>query len=157
MDNEEIMDEWEENAEPAEAEEAVTLKYMGEERTVGREEALALAQKGMDYDRIRGRYERLKTTAISGGDEAVRRSADIDEFIEDYPEVGPSDIPDEVWDEVRRGRSLSGAWARHENRLLRARVDELSAGLEGRARTTGARSGPGDPAAGDEFLRYLMN
>ena len=87
MDNEEIMDEWEENAEPAEAEEAFTLKYMGEERTVGREEALALAQKGMDYDRIRGRYERLKTTALSGGDEAVRRSADIDEFIEDYPEV----------------------------------------------------------------------
>lgn len=157
MDEKEILDGWDENAEQAEAEEAFTLKYMGEERTVGREEALALAQKGMDYDRIRGRYERLKTTALAGGDPAARRGAEIDEFMQDYPDVAAEEIPSEVWDEVRDGRSLTTAWTRYENRRLHARLDELANGMEARERTTGARSGPGRSAETDEFLRYLMN
>ena len=39
---------------PAEAE-SFTLRHLGETRSVGREELIALAQKGMDYDRIRGK------------------------------------------------------------------------------------------------------
>lgn len=34
-----------------------TLKYMDEEKTVSREEVVTLAQKGMDYDRVRRRLE----------------------------------------------------------------------------------------------------
>lgn len=47
----------EENAE-AETDQFV-LKHLGEEKTVNREEVTALAQKGMDYDRIRGKYDEL--------------------------------------------------------------------------------------------------
>lgn len=49
----------EENAE-AETDQFV-LKHLGEEKTVNREEVTALAQKGMDYDRIRGKYDELTT------------------------------------------------------------------------------------------------
>lgn len=38
-----------------------TLKYMDSIRTVGRDEMTALAQKGLDYDRIRGERDTLKT------------------------------------------------------------------------------------------------
>lgn len=39
--------------------ELFTIKYMGEEVPVTREELIRLAQKGRDYDRIRGRAEKL--------------------------------------------------------------------------------------------------
>lgn len=40
--------------------EELELKYMGETRRVAREEAVALAQKGMDYDRIRLERDELR-------------------------------------------------------------------------------------------------
>lgn len=39
-----------------------TLKYMDEEKTVTREEVVTLAQKGMDYDRVRRRLEEAGST-----------------------------------------------------------------------------------------------
>jgi hypothetical protein len=38
-----------------------SLKYLGETKTVSRDEAITLAQKGMDYDRIRQKFEELTT------------------------------------------------------------------------------------------------
>jgi len=38
-----------------------SLKYMDETRDVTREEVVTLAQKGMDYDRVREKYEEAKT------------------------------------------------------------------------------------------------
>lgn len=49
----------EQTAEPKD--ESFTLKYMDTFRTVGRDEMTALAQKGLDYDRIRGERDTLKT------------------------------------------------------------------------------------------------
>ena len=49
------------------ADQSFTLKHLDETRTVGRDEVIALAQKGMDYDRIRARldaqsdYEAIKS------------------------------------------------------------------------------------------------
>lgn len=44
-----------ETEEKKEADQSFTLKYMGEEKQFSREETIALAQKGMDYDRIKGK------------------------------------------------------------------------------------------------------
>lgn len=38
-------------------EDAYTLKHLDEVKTVGRDEVIVLAQKGMDYDRIRGKLD----------------------------------------------------------------------------------------------------
>lgn len=48
-------------ANPAETKEAdqLILKYMGEEKAVSREEAVTLAQKGMDYDRQRQKMDEI--------------------------------------------------------------------------------------------------
>lgn len=40
---------------------AFELKYMGETKTVGKEEAVVLAQKGLDYDRIRQERDSMST------------------------------------------------------------------------------------------------
>ena len=42
---------------PAPEPETFTLKHLDETRTVGRDEVVSLAQKGMDYDRIRGKLD----------------------------------------------------------------------------------------------------
>lgn len=40
-----------------ETDQSFTLKHLDETRTVGREEVIALAQKGMDYDRVRAKLD----------------------------------------------------------------------------------------------------
>lgn len=39
-----------------------TLKYMGEEKSVTREEIVDLAEKGMNYDRVKGQLEEARTS-----------------------------------------------------------------------------------------------
>lgn len=53
----------EENAEK-EADQFV-LKHLGEEKTVNREDVITLAQKGLDYDRIRGKHDELSSENAS--------------------------------------------------------------------------------------------
>ena len=50
----------------AKDEEMFTLKYMDEERTFNRADMITLAQKGMDYERIRERAEREEKRAERG-------------------------------------------------------------------------------------------
>lgn len=45
---------------PTPQEDAYTLKHMDETRTVSRDEVVSLAQKGMDYDRIRQERDQLR-------------------------------------------------------------------------------------------------
>lgn len=51
-----------------EADQSFTLKHLSEVRTVGRDEVVALAQKGLDYDRIRGKYDEANAALAKSGD-----------------------------------------------------------------------------------------
>lgn len=69
--------------EKAEADHSFKLKYMGEEKEFSREETIALAQKGMDYDRIKGKLDALAQKGmdydrIKG---KLDESAEITEFV----------------------------------------------------------------------------
>lgn len=171
--------------EPTPEPETFTLKHLGEERTVGRDEVIALAQQGMDYARIRdklaestSKYDELynwmkqlagnqsvedfmfnveveRAKAMYGIDnnmarervkldrerrefEAERKRAEAkqkdaeeqqtaqnkirteyDAFVKAYPEVASkylsdkSVIPNEVWAEVRNGKSLTEAYSKY--------------------------------------------
>ena len=52
-------EEQEEN--DAESAESFVLKHLGTEQTVGRDEVIALAQKGLDYSRIRDKLQTSET------------------------------------------------------------------------------------------------
>lgn len=70
---EEAAEPVETEAAPAETEEAnhsFTLKYMGEEKEFSREETIALAQKGMDYDRVKDRLTEANQLAESNAEAA---------------------------------------------------------------------------------------
>ncbi len=124
---------------PAEAE-SFTLRHLGETKNVGREELIALAQKGLDYDRIRGklgdaslRLESLRSGGTGEFSPEERRRRECESFVKAFPEAAArlrtdrEAIPAEVWDEVRRGVSLSDAYAAHLSRREAAEKDaELS-------------------------------
>lgn len=71
-----------------------TLKHLDETKTVSREEVVTLAQKGMDYDRLKAKSEerfmalesekKLAETRISIFDEIAKRGGfrDVDELVE---------------------------------------------------------------------------
>lgn len=109
--------------------ESFTLRHLGETKSVGRDEVIALAQKGMDYDRIRGKLgdasrelEALRAGESFDPDPAERRRRDCESFVKTFPEAADklrrdkNAIPAEVWDEVRRGASLTEAYAEHLRR-----------------------------------------
>lgn len=98
------------------------------------------------------------------GAEEDRRRADMQEFAEMFPEVAqdPQSIPQEVWDEVRRGRSLVGAYARYlltrresEDRHRRE-TDRWNADTA--ARSTGSmRSAESGLSGRDAFLQGFLD
>ena len=100
--------------------ERYSIKHLGEEREVTREEVIALAQKGCDYDRIRERLVRLESGANPTSSTLVR---DVHDFVSMYGNgVTPETIPAEVWTDVRAGIPLVVAYQRHENRSLRGQL-----------------------------------
>ena len=86
-----VTDEAEPAANPApepSAPESFTLRHLGETKNVGREEVIALAQKGMDYDRIRSKLgdasrelEALRSGESYDPDPAERRRRDCESFV----------------------------------------------------------------------------
>lgn len=167
-----VTDEAEPAANPApEPEsESFTLRHLGETKSVGREEVIALAQKGMDYDRIRSKLgdasrelEALRAGESYDPDPAERRRRDCESFVKAFPEASEQlrrdkgAIPAEVWDEVRRGASLTDAYAEHLRRReaaekdselekLRSELDRERRDRENARRSTGSpTTAGGDP------------
>lgn len=76
-ESEPVEVETEESVE-AEADQSFELRHLDEVKTVNREEVIALAQKGMDYDRVRAKYDELKSKAAVENESAK----EAHEFVE---------------------------------------------------------------------------
>lgn len=90
--------------------------------------------------------------------ERVRQS--LLRFSKEYPDVQPGDIPPEMWQSVRDGGDLTDLYARHENKLLKGKVDELTKALEtekqnskNKERAAGSRQSAGKGNDMDAFER----
>ena len=200
------------------ADQRFTLKHLDEVREVSRDEVIALAQKGMDYDRKtknlseqieeyeaflkelaepvgldieqlmdstrarlfkakeakegreisdtdallkvqRDRASRQKqkkieaeTTAQQQKEAAEKeRNAMLTRFVEIYPEVKATDIPQSVWAEVNKTGNLVEAFALHENKQLRDKIAVLEQNTKNAARSTGSRKSAGASKPKDPF------
>ena len=132
-------DDWDETDAPDEsyaADAGYTLKHLGREVNVTRDEIITLAQKGMDYDRIRARSDALMLKSAETDGYSERRDRELLEFVSVYRDVAPDSIPAEVWSEVETGRTLLTAYQGYENRRLKERLmDDMN-----RRRSTGSRA-----------------
>lgn len=152
------------------ADQSFTLKHLGEIRHVGRDEVIALAQKGLDYDRIRSKYHEATATPLKRDETATdpdavlveqarteKRQAEIGEFLAEYGTgIDPQAIPAEVWQSVAQGKSLLGAYQAWELKKLRAESQAISKNIENKTRSAGSRvtlgnQGPRDAIADDWY------
>lgn len=95
-----------------------TLKHLGKESTVGREEVIVLAQKGMDYDRQKGKYEALNQSITELG--GVESLTDHEEFLKELAASGGVSV-EELIDSSR-----ANILAKRENidpSIARGRID----------------------------------
>jgi len=91
--------------EPDQAESFV-LKHLGEEKSVSRDEVVALAQKGLDYDRIREKWDGVK--------DDVARLRMYESFLTELAEARGGDI-DGLIDETRIRTLIARAEAKGED------------------------------------------
>ena len=71
-----------------------------------------------------------------------RMGAECAEFCELYPEASPTDLPDQVWESMRRGVPLAAAYALYQRR--RACIEEAAKRLnaENKSRSPGCVESP---------------
>lgn len=194
------------------------LKHMDTVRKVNRDEAKVLAQKGLDYDRIRGErdamqkdYAQLKKyenflnelkgdfpsidammtdtrarmlaekEGISYADAVAKvgvmqqgtpakpqaeqqRPNPVDQFVQKYPGVKAEEIPQTVWDEVKRTGDLVGAYENYQNTKvkddkiasLEQEIETLKQNQKNAARSTGSASSSGK-TSGKSLIQQLWD
>jgi len=111
-------------------EQKFTLKILGEEKEVTRDELIVLAQKGMDYDRIRASrdemqpvFESVKKYAESAGKSVSDLTRDIQSRAEFQSRFGrDAEISSEVKSRVEKGEDLMLAYLSDENERLKSRL-----------------------------------
>jgi hypothetical protein len=74
-----------------------------------------------------------------------KRKQDFLDFTKEYPDVAAGSVPKEVWDKVAAGETLTSAYARYENKLLRAKVSALEQNTKNKTQTAGSRQTAGTP------------
>lgn len=160
--------------------EFITVKYNGEERQISLEEAVVLAQKGMNYDHVvaerDSKYKReldvLERYAAMSGmsrDEYVRRLEEeeaalasgedwrgMQELYSVYPALRQQGVPDEVTVAIRAGENPLRAYQNY-------RISELTRELENqerletvRARAIGSVRGDATERVRDAFLEGFV-
>jgi hypothetical protein len=80
-----------------------------------------LINKLLEHDKVVKQYQTEKQTA----EQKAAESKMYSDFLEAYPDVKPTDIPPEVWKEVKAGKNLTDAYVRHENKLLKAEREKF--------------------------------
>ncbi len=85
--------------------EGFVLKHLGEEKTVNREEVVLLAQKGLDYDRIREKWDAVK--------DDVPKLRTYESFLKELAEARGGDV-DSLIDETRTRALIAQAEAKGE-------------------------------------------
>lgn len=158
--------------EPKQEADGFELKYMGETKTVGKNEAIVLAQKGLDYDRIRQERDSM-STELEGLRADKAKLTEYEDFLGKLALSVGADIPTMmestrakmlVADEKKKGNEISEEFAREKIRFEREKADferqkaskqqpaaEAEAKPEAKSDEDAAKARRDDEAA--EFLR----
>ena len=87
---------------------------------------VTMEKERADLDRqraeIQAYQQQQNSIAQKAQEQAQARQRDIEAFYRAYPGVDPKGIPQEVWNEVKNGESLTNSYTRYENRRLQAEL-----------------------------------
>ena len=99
-----------------------TLKHLDETKQVTRDEVIALAQKGMDYDRIRAKYADYDSVR-ERAETAEAELSTLREHEEFLKEMADGRTVEELIDDVRATALAGKLNIDHETALVRVRLD----------------------------------
>ena len=83
----------------------------------------------------------LKKELLEKKAEADRIENEYDELLSLYPNASLSDMPDCVWQDVKRGMPIAAAYALAERRAFLLREKAVQSNLENKSRSSGSVSG----------------
>lgn len=158
--------------EPTGNEFALEVRYNGEDRTLTHEEAVAFAQKGMNYDHIKEQLDKLKNAPENDISESrfseLRNEIDSmrareiaekkwAEFRQEHREYERyASLPEEVRERIAAGTELDAAYAIYENKLLKTRLQQIEQNLRNKEAAPGSLGSSGRGEAADDFLKGFL-
>ena len=77
-------------------------------------------------------------------------------FIQEYPDVKPADIPEEVWQRFRDGMDLTASYAIYENKALKNQVQQYKQIEVNKQKSVGSVKGDSSETNSDSFLEGLF-
>lgn len=107
-------------------------------RNISDSDALLKVQRDRASKRVSAEEKAQQEATAKAEDAEKRINEAVRSFISVYPEVKPTDIPKEVWDEVEKSGDLVGAYTRYENNKLKAEITALKQNNKNAARSTGS-------------------
>ncbi len=97
-----------------------------------------------ELDALRARNAELEKALEERKSISERLEGEISEFSDMFPDVPLSEIPDEIWSEVKRGLPLSASYARHERKRTLSRMKAEEANKDAIEKSSGSVSGKTD-------------
>lgn len=74
------------------------------------------------------------------------------DFMTEYPDIKPEDVPKEVWAKVSEGQNLLTAYSRWENQQLKAKLQAKEQNEKTKKKSTGSVTGDANIDYKDDFL-----
>ncbi len=97
-----------------------------------------------ELEMLRARNAELEKEIADRKGLSMRLEKEISEFSEMFPDVPLTEIPDDIWDEVKRGLPLSASYARHERKRQIAQRKADEANKNAMEKSSGSVSGTTD-------------
>ena len=121
----------------------IKVKFNHEEKEIPLSEAQTLIQKGMNYDKVNERLQKITETIQPEEkvDPRAKRFQDYASFLEKYPDVKPESLPKEVLtDYMERNIPLDYAYEKYTASQKSSEMDEIKLNLENKTSNPGAIS-----------------
>lgn len=111
---------------------------MDEEIITGENEP---AEEISELEALKARNAELEKELEERKSISARLEGEISEFSDMFPDVPLSEIPDEIWDEVKKGLPLSASYARHERKRTLSQTKAEEANKNALEKSSGSVTG----------------
>jgi hypothetical protein len=137
-----------ENTMPADSEQPLyTVNVDGQPLELTLEQLVAAAEQGLS---------RANESALQDGRAGGANGTPYDRFLQAYPEVRPTDIPDSVWEQANRTGDLLEAYRIFEIAQLRQELEDCRLNRQNRERDVGSARSDGESRITDPIILALM-
>lgn len=136
-------------------EQLYTVTVDGEEMQLTLEQLIAAAEQGLSRAN-----ESARTGSMMGGQQGMTPDGQdggvYNRFLQAYPDVRPTDIPESVWEQANRTGDLLEAYRVFEIAQLRQELEDYKLNQKNRERDVGSARSDGESRITDPIILALL-